>query len=418
MKYLAFFLSLFFAATFTCIAQDYQDVVYLKNGSIIRGMLIELIPFEYLDIKTSNGRTRTIEMYDVERIVKERAGTEARTQNNTRPSQGDSRNSQNSTRLYDDDSRNSQNSTRLYDDDSRYSQNNARQYGTDSRYSQNSNRAPQGNSQNTRAPQSNSQYSQNNTRASQSNSQYSQNTRAPQNNSQYSQNNTRQYGNDSRYSQNNVRSYENDYRYPQENNRVVRNNNQYAQNNYYDNNYYSPQNSIHFGLKSGLNITNIAISKYNNKAGVHAGIFGEFKFNNFAIQPELLYSLQGAQYSTEVLNIVSATYKCNFHYLHIPLMLKYYVIDGLAFEIGPQLGILLSAKSEETFGSLSDSDELKDFMHDIDFSFNFGASYKIPSIPLGFYTRYSLGLTDIFENKLLNEPGKNRVFQVGAFVKF
>jgi hypothetical protein len=382
MKHLAFFLSLFFAATFTCIAQDYQDVVYLKNGSIIRGMLIELIPFEYLDIKTSNGRTRTIEMYDVERIVKERAGTEARTQNNTRPPQGDSRNSQNSTRLYNDDSRNSpQTSTRLYDDDSRYSQNNARQYGNDSRYSQNGNRAPQ-------------------------------------NNSQYSQNNTRQYGNDSRYSQNNVRSYENDYRYQQNNNRVVRNNNQYAQNNYYDNNYYSPQNSIHFGLKSGLNITNIAISKYNNKAGVHAGIFGEFKFNNFAVQPELLYSLQGAQYSTEVLNIVSATYKCNFHYLHIPLMLKYYVIDGLAFEIGPQLGLLLSAKSEETFGNLSDSDELKDFTNDIDFSFNFGASYKIPSIPLGFYARYSLGLTDIFVNKLLNEPGKTRVFQVGAFVKF
>ena len=405
MKHLAFFLSLFFAATFTCIAQDYQDVVYLKNGSIIRGMLIELIPFEYLDIKTSNGRTRTIEMYDIERIVKERAGTEARTQNNTRPPQGDSRNSQNSTRLYDDDSRYSQNSTRLYEEDSRYSQNSTRQYEDDSRYSQN----------NARQYGTDSRYSQNSNRAPQSNSQY--NTRASQSNSQYSQNNTRQYGNDSRYSQNNVRSYENDYRYPQNNNRVVRNNNQYAQNNDYD--YYSyntSQNSIHFGIKSGLILANMAIDELKYKAGIQAGIFGEFKFNNFAIQPELLYSLQGAKVKEEILNVMY-TSNFNLHYLNIPFMLKFYAIDAFAIEIGPQLGFLLSAKTKAASSSVNMKDLVK--MNDIDFSLNFGASYQIPSLPLGFYARYSLGLTDIITEDIPDdEKGKNRVFQVGAFVKF
>jgi len=53
-------------------AQDQkQDVVYLKNGSIIRGYIVEQIPNQTIKIKTSDGSVFVYSMNDVERITKE-----------------------------------------------------------------------------------------------------------------------------------------------------------------------------------------------------------------------------------------------------------------------------------------------------------------------------------------------------------
>jgi len=46
------------------------DVVYLKNGSIIRGEILEVVPNETIKIKTSNGRTLIFKMEEVERAGK------------------------------------------------------------------------------------------------------------------------------------------------------------------------------------------------------------------------------------------------------------------------------------------------------------------------------------------------------------
>ena len=53
------------------MAQDVRDVVYLKNGSIIKGMVIEQIPTESLKIKTSDGSLFVYKMEEVLKIVKE-----------------------------------------------------------------------------------------------------------------------------------------------------------------------------------------------------------------------------------------------------------------------------------------------------------------------------------------------------------
>jgi len=46
------------------------DVVYLKNGSIIRGDILEVVPNETIKIKTSHGRTFVFKMEEVERAGK------------------------------------------------------------------------------------------------------------------------------------------------------------------------------------------------------------------------------------------------------------------------------------------------------------------------------------------------------------
>ncbi len=52
-------------------AQQLQEVVYLKNGSIIRGVIIEQVPNESLKIQTSDGSIFAYSMDEVERITKE-----------------------------------------------------------------------------------------------------------------------------------------------------------------------------------------------------------------------------------------------------------------------------------------------------------------------------------------------------------
>ena len=39
------------------VAQSYQDVVYLKNGSVIRGLIMEQVPSQSLKLVTPDGST-------------------------------------------------------------------------------------------------------------------------------------------------------------------------------------------------------------------------------------------------------------------------------------------------------------------------------------------------------------------------
>lgn len=61
----------FMILAFTMNAQQYQDVVYLKNGSIIHGLITEQIPNKSLKIVTPDGSIFMCDMTDVEKILKE-----------------------------------------------------------------------------------------------------------------------------------------------------------------------------------------------------------------------------------------------------------------------------------------------------------------------------------------------------------
>jgi hypothetical protein len=66
------FLVLFLAFAFISIqSQTSRDVLYLKNGSIIYGSIIELIPDQQVKIKTSDGSIFVYQYADVLKITKE-----------------------------------------------------------------------------------------------------------------------------------------------------------------------------------------------------------------------------------------------------------------------------------------------------------------------------------------------------------
>ena len=56
---------------FTANAQNYEDVVYLKNGSVIRGIIIEQVPNQTLKIQTDGGSIFVYNFSDIEKMTKE-----------------------------------------------------------------------------------------------------------------------------------------------------------------------------------------------------------------------------------------------------------------------------------------------------------------------------------------------------------
>ena len=51
---------------------NYQDVVYLKNGSIIRGFIIEQVPKKSIKIETYSGNIFVYQMEEIEKLTKEK----------------------------------------------------------------------------------------------------------------------------------------------------------------------------------------------------------------------------------------------------------------------------------------------------------------------------------------------------------
>lgn len=75
MKYTIFLLVcigfIFLSTSDLWADQTLQDVVYLKNGSIIRGIIIEQVPNQSLKIQTNDGNIFVYKIDEVDKITKE-----------------------------------------------------------------------------------------------------------------------------------------------------------------------------------------------------------------------------------------------------------------------------------------------------------------------------------------------------------
>jgi hypothetical protein len=172
---------------------------------------------------------------------------------------------------------------------------------------------------------------------------------------------------------------------------------------------------VQFGVKAGYNLANLTISPsqsgVSSKSDFNAGILASIPlFISCSLQPEVMYSGQGASFSDSF-----ATGKLNYGYLNVPVLFKYQHTSGLFAETGPQIGFLLSAKEK----SGSQSADTKSNTQSTDFSWAFGVGYKIPKMNLGIDVRYNLGLTNLVKGSgSSNGTVKNSVFQFGLFYMF
>ena len=72
MKKKGLFLILFFLTSFLCgFAQEMRDVVYLKDGSVIKGIIVEQIPNKSIKLQTADGSLFVYQIDAVEKMTKE-----------------------------------------------------------------------------------------------------------------------------------------------------------------------------------------------------------------------------------------------------------------------------------------------------------------------------------------------------------
>ncbi len=158
---------------------------------------------------------------------------------------------------------------------------------------------------------------------------------------------------------------------------------------------------VEFGLKGGVNFATLNFddnSDVNTRTSFHIGGLAHIHLaKQFAIQPELMYSGQGAKYTGGDIKL---------SYINVPVIAQYMFGMGLRLETGPQFGFLVGAKTGDI--------DVKDQFNGFDVSWAFGAGYITPS-GFGVDARYNLGLTDISDG---NESVKNSVWQLGLFYQF
>jgi hypothetical protein len=165
---------------------------------------------------------------------------------------------------------------------------------------------------------------------------------------------------------------------------------------------------VKFGIKGGLNYANqngseitINNSNYSTSAitSYHAGLVAEIKLiDSFSIQPELLYSTQGATYKNAF-----EEFKNELGYLSIPVLAKINLNKVVSIELGPQASFLLSERNNF---------DVKD-ANTFDFAVVGGLGLNITN-HFFIQGRYGLGLTDASKDAEV----KNSVVQVSAGFKF
>ena len=76
MKKLFLFLVLVLTSVIMFAQSSYKEVVYLKNGSMIKGVILEQVPNESVKIQTSDGNIFVYPMSEVQKITKEQSEPE------------------------------------------------------------------------------------------------------------------------------------------------------------------------------------------------------------------------------------------------------------------------------------------------------------------------------------------------------
>lgn len=148
------------------------------------------------------------------------------------------------------------------------------------------------------------------------------------------------------------------------------------------------------GVKLGFNSTNFSgdINADDRKA-FFAGITVDYAISEkFHVQPEFLYSQEGAK-------------DANLDYFRVPILLKYYLVEGLHIQAGPEVAFRLDAES----------DVFEDNTSTFDYGVGFGGGYELKN-GIAFDVRYNLGLSDI--SKVKGAELKNKGFQIGIGYRF
>lgn len=162
--------------------------------------------------------------------------------------------------------------------------------------------------------------------------------------------------------------------------------------------------SIRFGIKAGANFSNIDAEdiETDNMTSWHAGAVLELNvLPNFSIQPEAMYSSQGAK--------VEGPDDFKLDYISVPVLARFYILpDLLSLDAGPQFSFLMNDNFAD-FDGIGEDFKAKNF----DFAVIGGATVNITDSFFG-SARYVIGLTEASEEAKVT----NKVIQLSVGYRF
>lgn len=142
-----------------------------------------------------------------------------------------------------------------------------------------------------------------------------------------------------------------------------------------------------YGVKAGAIFTNTTnIEASTQRIGVVAGVVGEAMVGRFvSVQSELLYAQRGWNNKT-----IDGTYKTRLDYIYMPILAKFYMIEGLSIQLGGQFGYLANGTIDSPDWNQAINSQLNkysvDFLAGVSYEFNCGLILE---------GRYLVGLTDV-----------------------
>lgn len=171
---------------------------------------------------------------------------------------------------------------------------------------------------------------------------------------------------------------------------------------------------IHFGVRAGLNASNISFKNLPNKSekfGFHAGVFTEIPLlpDFITFQPELSYSSKGTTFKPAT---TKQTLIMNYVDLFLPVAFKLSMFD---LQVGPFVSYMTTTPDYTYY---SDNKIYADAFKKFDVGLTGGLSVNFDKIMVG--VRYNQGFMDITKDnaRTLLGSGKNAVGQVSVGYKF
>src|SRR5882757_4787241 len=158
-----------------------------------------------------------------------------------------------------------------------------------------------------------------------------------------------------------------------------------------------------FGIKGSFSLTTLYssdVSTNHMKPGFDAGIFVKMPVTRgFSIQPEFLYSLQGAKNSYNNFVEGSGEYRFNLGYLKMPVLAVVNLAPNFNLHLGGYAAYLVNAnvRNVDHNGTIQNAADLNtaDFNR-WDFGLVGGLGFDIENFTLG--ARYNYGLSHIGKN--------------------
>jgi hypothetical protein len=177
---------------------------------------------------------------------------------------------------------------------------------------------------------------------------------------------------------------------------------------------------ISWGVKGGVNLATLSVKEepapdFGYRVGLVAGGFVTWPLGTrFDLQPEALFSQQGAKVADD---IVDATIEIDS--LVVPILARYKLRPsggGLVFFAGPSLGFKLRAKAVGEVGGEKTRTDIGDQIESFDYGVLFGAGWEAGRFSID--GRYTWGLSGIGVDEDSDQKTTHRVIAIMAGVRF